>query len=75
MINWINSWRTGNKKNKIDFTLRLGFLTLFELKFCAFCEKDLSRTAFKDWKSVDESLISALCQECQDETFEEVSDE
>ena len=42
---------------------------------CAFCEKDLSRTAFKDWKSVDESLISALCQECQDETFEEVSDE
>jgi hypothetical protein len=40
MINWINSWRTGNKKNKIDFTLRLGFLTVFELKFCAFCEKD-----------------------------------
>jgi hypothetical protein len=40
MINWINSWRTGNKKNKVDLTIRFGWLTLFELKFCAFCDKD-----------------------------------
>jgi hypothetical protein len=34
MINWINSWKKGNKKNKIDFTLRFGWLTIFELKWC-----------------------------------------
>ena len=34
MINWINSWRAGNKKEvyKIDF--RLGKVTVFELSFC-----------------------------------------
>ena len=32
-MNWINSWREGNKKNIIDISLRLGVLTLFELKW------------------------------------------
>ena len=32
-MNWINSWREGNKKNIIDFTLRFGVLTLLELKW------------------------------------------
>ena len=32
-MNWINSWREGNKKNIVDLTLRLGVLTLFELKY------------------------------------------
>ena len=34
MINWINSWNAGNKKEvyKIDF--RLGKVTVFELSFC-----------------------------------------
>ena len=32
-MNWINSWREGNKKNIIDFTLRFGVITLFELKY------------------------------------------
>ena len=32
-MNFINSWREGNKKNIIDFTLRLGVITLFELKW------------------------------------------
>jgi len=36
-MNWINSWKSGNKKNKIDLTLRFGVFTLLELKFCAFC--------------------------------------
>ena len=30
-MNWINSWKEGNKKNIINFTLRFGVLTLFEL--------------------------------------------
>ena len=32
-MNWINSWREGNKKNIIDLTLRFGVITLFELKW------------------------------------------
>lgn len=34
MVNWINSWKKGNKKNKYSLTLRFGRLTAFELKFC-----------------------------------------
>jgi hypothetical protein len=34
MINWINSWRLGNKKNKIDICLRIGIFTIFELYVC-----------------------------------------
>ena len=30
-MNFINSWKEGNKKNIIDLTLRFGTLTLFEL--------------------------------------------
>ena len=33
-INWINSWKSGNKKNKYSVTFRLGKLTVFELKLC-----------------------------------------
>ena len=32
-MNWINSWREGNKKNIIDFTVRIGVFTLFELEW------------------------------------------
>ena len=32
-MNWINSWREGNKKNKIEFTCRFGVITLLELKW------------------------------------------
>ena len=32
-MNIINSWKEGNKKNIIDFTLRLGVFTLLELKW------------------------------------------
>jgi hypothetical protein len=34
MVNWINSWKGGNKKNKYSVTVRLGKLTLFEFKYC-----------------------------------------
>lgn len=33
MVNWINSWRRGNKKNKINVSLRLGKLTVLEIRF------------------------------------------
>jgi len=32
-MNWINSWREGNKKNIVNLTLRFGVLTLFELNW------------------------------------------
>ena len=34
MVNWINSWKGGNKKNKWSITIRLGKLTLLEFKIC-----------------------------------------
>ena len=30
MINWINSWRSGNKKQKFEISIRLGKLTLID---------------------------------------------
>jgi len=39
-MNWINSWKKGNKKNKLDIKLRFGMLTIFELHLCfEMCEK------------------------------------
>tara|TARA_R100001082_G_scaffold101624_1_gene71271 strand:- start:701 stop:859 length:159 start_codon:yes stop_codon:yes gene_type:complete len=29
-INWINSWKKGNKKNKIQIIARIGLITVFE---------------------------------------------
>ena len=31
MVNWINSWRKGNKKEKFEATIRLGRITVLEL--------------------------------------------
>ena len=44
-MNWINSWRSGNKKNKIALQIRFGFFTIFELYFCGVkvCSKDCKR--------------------------------
>ena len=42
-MNWINSWKQGNKKEKYKFILRLRTLTLFELKACFFCEVGCSK--------------------------------
>lgn len=33
-MNFINSWKTGNKKNKIDICIRLGIFTILEIYFC-----------------------------------------
>ena len=34
MINWINSWKAGNKKDRYELALRISTLTVFELMFC-----------------------------------------
>jgi hypothetical protein len=40
-MNWINSWNAGNKKEKYGISLRLGTITLLEIKYCpcSICEK------------------------------------
>ena len=41
MINWINSWKAGNKKEKYEINVRIGKLTVLEVMFCPceVCEK------------------------------------
>jgi len=34
-MNFINSWKKGNKKNKINISLRFGILTILEFYLCA----------------------------------------
>jgi hypothetical protein len=33
-MNWINSWKAGNKKEVYEMSLRLGTWTLFEFRLC-----------------------------------------
>ena len=33
MINWINSWRSGSKKEIYEIKFRLGMLTVFQVNF------------------------------------------
>tara|TARA_R100001015_G_C4634386_1_gene200807 strand:- start:1512 stop:1694 length:183 start_codon:yes stop_codon:yes gene_type:complete len=42
MINWINSWKAGNKKEKYQIDIRIGKLTVLEVMFCPceFCENE-----------------------------------
>ena len=39
-MNWINSWKKGNKKEKYEITIRLGRLTILEMQACLFCDTD-----------------------------------
>nr|QPI16183.1 MAG: hypothetical protein NIOZUU157_00065 [Virus NIOZ-UU157] len=47
MINWINSWKGRNKKRKYEVSIRLGKLTLLEMKACLFCEEGCSAKRFR----------------------------
>ena len=49
MINWINSWKAGNKKEKYELLFRLGTWTMFELMFCpcAMCENKVKCPRFR----------------------------
>jgi hypothetical protein len=46
MVNWINSWRSGNKKNKHSISFRLGKLTIFELNICPCNEERCTKFRF-----------------------------
>lgn len=41
-MNWINSWKAGNKKEKYEINIRIGTLTLLEIMFCpcSMCENE-----------------------------------
>jgi len=39
-MNWINSWKAGNKKEKYEIAIRLGKLTILEIKTCFFCNME-----------------------------------
>ena len=47
MINWINSWKATNKKSKYELNLRLGTVTVLEVKACLFCEKGCTNKKFR----------------------------
>lgn len=43
---------------------------LVNKRMCPLCEATINgRDDFKDQQSINEYLISGMCQECQDETF------
>ena len=43
MINWINGFNAGNKKEKYSLTFRLGTFTVFELKLCLCSDNNCTR--------------------------------
>ena len=43
IMNWINSWQEGNKKEKYNMEVRLGKLTVLEMKYCACSEKKCAK--------------------------------
>lgn len=47
MINWINGFRAGNKKEKYSLTFRLGTFTVLEIKACLFCEAGCTSKKFR----------------------------
>ena len=42
-MNYINSWQEGNKKEKYNIEIRLGTLTVLEMKYCACSEKKCAK--------------------------------
>mgnify|MGYP003646480060 CR=1 FL=1 len=46
MINWINSWKGGNKKEKYSLTFRLRKLTVLEIKWCPCTDNGCTRFRF-----------------------------
>ena len=47
MINWINGFDAGNKKEKYEISLRLGTFTILEIKVCLCSKKDCSCAKFR----------------------------
>ena len=46
-INWINGWKAGNKKEKYEISLRLGIVTIFQIKACLFCKAGCKNKRFR----------------------------
>ena len=42
-MNWINSWKEGNKKEKYNIEIRLGKFTILEMKYCACAVKKCAK--------------------------------
>ena len=47
MINWINGFKAGKKKEKYEIHCRLGTFTVLEIKACIFCEADCTAKKFR----------------------------
>ena len=45
-MNFINSWKQGNKKAKYNIELRLGRFSLLEMKYCACSEQKCYKFRF-----------------------------
>ena len=46
-MNWINSYKSTNKSEKYLVEIRIGTMTVLEIKLCLFCEKDCSCAKFR----------------------------
>ena len=47
MVNWINGFKAGNKKEKYEISFRLGTFTLLEVKACLFCKEECTSKKFR----------------------------
>ena len=47
IVDYINSWKKGNKKEKYEISFRLGRLTVLEAKACLFCDEDCTAKRFR----------------------------
>ena len=47
MINWINGYAAGNKKQKYELNFRLGTFTVLEIKACLFCTDECTAKKFR----------------------------
>ena len=47
MINWINGFNAGNKKEKYELNFRLGTFTILEIKACLFCDENCTAKRFR----------------------------
>jgi len=47
MINWINGFKAGNKKEKYEISFRLGTFTVLEIKLCLCSKVDCECAKFR----------------------------
>ena len=46
-MNWINSWNKGNKKLKYEVNIRIGKITILDIRACLFCDVGCTSKRFK----------------------------